>query len=42
MLKLLVDKLKLQLHRARRAKLGPASEQQDDPHIALLQSAPLD
>lgn len=42
MLKLLVDKLKLQLLRARRVQFGPGSEQLEDPQIALLQTAPLD
>ena len=35
MLKLLVDKLKLQLLRARRAQFGSTSEQLEDPQIAL-------
>ena len=42
MLKLLVDKLKLQLLRARRAQFGPTSEQLENPQIALLQAEPLD
>jgi transposase len=40
-LKLMVDKLKLQLLRARRAQYGRSSEQLDDPQIALIESGPL-
>jgi transposase len=40
-LKLMVDKLTLQLLRARRAQYGRASEQLDDPQIALIEGAPL-
>ena len=42
LLKLMVDKLKLQLLRARRAQFGRSSEQLDDPQIALIEGAPLD
>ncbi len=42
MLKLMVDKLTLQLLRARRAQYGRSSEQLDDPQIALIEGAPLD
>jgi transposase len=41
-LKLMVDKLKLQLLRARRAQYGQSSEQLDDPQIALIEGEPLD
>jgi transposase len=41
-LKLMVDKLTLQLLRARRAQFGRSSEQLDDPQIALIEAAPLD
>lgn len=41
-LKLMVDKLTLQLLRARRAQYGRSSEQLDDPQIALIEGAPLD
>ena len=41
LLKLMVDKLKLQLLRARRAQFGRSSEQLDDPQIALIEGAPL-
>jgi transposase len=40
-LKLMVDKLKLQLLRARRAQYGRSSEQLDDPQIALIEGGPL-
>ena len=40
-LKLMVDKLTLQLLRARRAQYGRSSEQLDDPQIALIEGAPL-
>ncbi len=40
-LKLMVDKLKLQLLRARRAQYGCSSEQLDDPQIALIEGGPL-
>ena len=40
-LKLMVDKLTLQLLRARRAQYGSSSEQLDDPQIALIEGAPL-
>ena len=39
LLKLMVDKLKLQLLRARRAQYGRSSEQLDDPQIALIEGA---
>ena len=41
-LKLLVDKLKLQLLRRTRSQFGPSSEQLDDPQIALIEGQPLD
>lgn len=41
LLKLMVDKLKLQLLRSRRARFGSSSEQLDDSQIALLEGAPL-
>ncbi|CAN5756210.1 hypothetical protein BH11PSE13_BH11PSE13_42050 [soil metagenome] len=41
LLKLMVDKLKLQLLRSARARFGASSEQLDDPQIALLEGAPL-
>ena len=41
LLKLMVDKLTLQLLRARRAQYGRSSEQLDDPQIALIEGAPL-
>jgi len=41
LLKLMVDKLKLQLLRARRAQFGRSSEQLDDPQIALIEGGPL-
>ena len=41
LLKLMVDKLKLQLLRSRRARFGSSSEQLDDPQIALLDEEPL-
>lgn len=41
-LKLMVDKLKLQLLRARRAQYGRSSEQLNDAQIALLEVEPLD
>jgi transposase len=40
-LKLMVDKLTLQLLRARRAQYGRSSEQLDDVQIALIEGAPL-
>ena len=40
-LKLMVDKLALQLLRARRARFGSSSEQLDDPQTALIDGAPL-
>ncbi|HNW65393.1 MAG TPA: IS66 family transposase [Piscinibacter sp.] len=40
-LKLMVDKLSLQLLRARRAQYGRSSEQLDDPQIALIEGAAL-
>ena len=40
-LKLMVDKLTLQLLRARRAQYGRSSEQLDDPQIALIEGGPL-
>jgi len=40
-LKLMVDKLKLQLLRNLRARFGSSSEQLDDPQIALIQGEPL-
>ncbi len=40
-LKLMVDKLTLQLLRVRRARFGSSSEQLDDPQIALIEGAPL-
>ena len=40
-LKLMVDKLALQLLRARRAQYGRSSEQLDDPQIALIEGTPL-
>ena len=40
-LKLMVDKLALQLLRARRARFGSSSEQLDDPQIALIEGVPL-
>ncbi|MDP3821347.1 MAG: IS66 family transposase [Burkholderiales bacterium] len=40
-LKLMVDKLALQLLRARRARYGSSSEQLDDPQIALIEGQPL-
>ena len=41
LLKLMVDKLTLQLLRARRAQYGRSSEQLDDPQIALIEGSPL-
>ena len=41
-LKLMVDKLTLQLLRARRAEFGRSSEQFDDAQIALIEGEPLD
>lgn len=41
LLKLMVDKLKLQLLRSLRARFGSSSEQLDDPQIALLADEPL-
>lgn len=40
-LKRMVDKLTLQLLRARRARYGRSSEQLDDPQIALIEGTPL-
>ncbi len=42
LLKLMVDKLTLQLLRARRAQYGCSSEQLDDAQIALIEAVPLD
>jgi transposase len=41
LLKLLVDKLKLQLLRSARARFGASSERLDDPQIALIEGVPL-
>lgn len=41
LLRLMVDKLRLQLLRARRAQYGRSSEQLDDPQIALIEGGPL-
>ena len=41
LLKLLVDKLKVQLLRQMRARFGSSSEQLDDPQIALIEGGPL-
>ena len=41
LLKLMIDKLKLQLLRRVRAQFGPSSEQLDDPQIALIEGVPL-
>ena len=41
LLKLMIDKLKLQLLRRVRAQFGPSSEQLDDPQMALIEGAPL-
>ena len=41
-LKLMVDKLKLQLLRRTRSQFGPSSEQLQDPQIALIEGQPLD
>jgi transposase len=41
LLKLLVDKLKAQLLRQKRARFGASSEQLDHPQIALIEGAPL-
>ncbi len=41
LLKLLVDKLKLQLLRQVRARFGASSEQLDDPQIALIDGLPV-
>jgi hypothetical protein len=41
LLKLMVDKLKLQLLRSLRARFGSSSEQLDDPQIALIEGGPL-
>jgi transposase len=40
-LKLMIDKLTLQLLRARRAQYARSSEQLDDPQIALIEGVPL-
>lgn len=42
LLKLLVDKLKLQVLRGQRARFGASSEQLDSPQIALIEGQPLD
>ena len=42
LLKLMIDKLKLQLLRRVRAQFGPSSEQLEDPQIALIEGEPLD
>lgn len=41
-LKLMVDKLKLQLLKRTRSQFGPSSEQFQDPQIALIEGQPLD
>ncbi len=41
LLKLMVDKLKLQLMRSLRARFGASSEQLEDPQIALIEGEPL-
>ena len=41
-LKLMIDKLKLQLLRRIRSEFGTSSEQLEDPQIALIEGAPLD
>lgn len=41
LLKLMVDKLKLQLLRSLRTRFGSSSEQLDDAQITLLESEPL-
>lgn len=41
LLKLMVDKLKLQLMRSLRARFGSSSEQLEDPQIALIEGEPL-
>ena len=41
LLKLMIDKLTLQLLRARRVQYGRSSEQWDDPQIALIEGQPL-
>ena len=41
LLKLMIDKLKLQLLRRVRAQFGPSSEQLDGPQMALIDGAPL-
>ena len=41
-LKLIVDKLKMQLLRRTRSQFGPSSEQLHDPQIALIEGQPLD
>ena len=41
LLKLMVDKLKLQLMRSLRARFGASSEQLQDPQIALIEGEPL-
>lgn len=41
LLRLMVDKLKLQLLRNLRARFGSSSEQLDDPQISLIQGEPL-
>ena len=42
LLKLMVDKLKVQLLRRVRAQFGASSEQLNDPQIALIEAVPLD
>jgi transposase len=42
LLKLMIDKLKLQLLRRTRSQFGPSSEQLDDPQSTLLEGVPLD
>ena len=40
LLKLMIDKLKLQLLRRVRAQFGPSSEQLDHPQMALIEGVP--
>jgi transposase len=42
LLKLMVEKLKMQLLRRTRAQFGPSSEHFDDPQLALIEGKPLD
>ena len=42
LLKLMVDKLKLQVLRGQRARFGASSEQLNSPQIALIEGRPLD